>query len=339
MDRLELAIEPLRLTIDWGKLSFLATTGLHRDLSWRFNGFRDVGSGPTAQETMTLFPLFFAPGKADPRLTQLIQQATNRPPNRFPGNGQGTAPSSRRMQGLTALLGNRRLHAWLEDGPWPSELACLDLSSGWVIRHPLQRKAAVFLKTPSFLHTKVAAILEAVYFDLSLALPSQGALLLHGVGLARPHGGLLVLGLAGAGKSTLARLGETHRIIADDGIVVSRQDRCFHLLPSPFNQQADGKGNGLQTERQPLTMGLFLTKDSQVKIEAVAPEEACCRILKNHIHFLRYFDTASALAAFTLVVAICRQVPFFDLHFKKDPSFWPAVDNTMQTLMNKETLP
>jgi len=336
MHRLELAIEPLRLAIDWEKLSFWSSAGLGRDLSWRFNGFRDLNCGTTDQETMTLFPLSFLPAKADPQVAQLIQQATNRPLNRFPGNGQGTGSIARRRQDLSALLRNRGLHAWIKDGPWPSELTSLDLSSGWVIRNPLRRKAAVFLETPTFLRTKVAAIIEAVYFDLSLAFPAQDALLLHGVGLGRPHGGLLVLGLAGAGKSTLARLGEAHRIIADDGIVVSRRNRRFLLLPSPFNQQLNPRGNACQAGRQSLAMGLFLTKARRVRLDAVAPEEACCRILKNHIHFFRYFDSASALAAFALVVDICRQVPFFDLHFKKDPSFWPAVDEAMQTLTKRK---
>jgi hypothetical protein len=156
-----------------------------------------------------------------------------------------------------------------------------------------------------------------------------GGLLLHGVGIRRKGRGCLFLGLSGDGKTTIGDLSGPEEMISDDGIIVERRDKGHYLSPTPFDQKAsigmDPDASGKKRIR--MAAGFLLQKDTRVSVDPILPAEACSVILKNHIHFFRYFYPETVKKAFELVVEMCRQTPFYRLHFRKEPSFWPLVDN------------
>ena len=81
-------------------------------------------------------------------------------------------------------------------------------------------------------------------------------------------------------------------------------------------------------------MGFFLKKSDRVFIERVPPSEAGAVILKNHIHFFRYFPEKILEKAFYLVADLCRQIPFYRLYFRKDATFWIEIEKELSAIEN-----
>jgi hypothetical protein len=205
----------------------------------------------------------------------------------------------------------------------------LPFARGVLCRRGDETRSSLFLKTWSRKNTKVGSIYGSVYFVSAVGLPSIGGLLMHGVGIVDRGCGLLFLGLPGDGKSTIARLSRPRQVISDDGIVVIRRSDSYELVSTPFNQL----GNDVlppESRRIPLVMGVFLRKDERVYVERVPPLEACPVILRNHIHYFRYFPAAVAERTFLLVADLCRDIPFYRLHFRKDPGFWPLLERVLE---------
>jgi hypothetical protein len=162
-----------------------------------------------------------------------------------------------------------------------------------------------------------------------MALPSVKSIMLHGVGIKRNGMGYLFLGNSGAGKSTIAQYSLPKDIISDDGIIVEQKKTEYWLRTSPINQSSGLISNLKHNEFFDIKLdkGFFIIKDITDYIENVPSPEACSIILKNHIHYFRYFPLDSVRRSVYIVSNLCRYVPFYKLHFRKDSSFWSIVDS------------
>jgi len=108
-------------------------------------------------------------------------------------------------------------------------------------------------------------------------------------------------------------------------------DTGYAMARAPFDQHCPdtaGTGGGGGHDVR-IDAGFFLKQDQRVYLEPVSPPEACALILRHHIHYFRYFPRDRVERAFHRVTGLCRQAPFFRLHFKKEPSFWPLVEKEM----------
>jgi hypothetical protein len=216
---------------------------------------------------------------------------------------------------------------------------------GDVIIYPLDRdglilksspiNSTLFLKDRYRQMSKIGTICGAVYFMTSIALPIVDSSMLHGVGIRRNGSGHLFLGLPGDGKTTLAGFSPAEDVISDDGIIVRRDRSGYYLDPAPLDQSYSFKGGSrtYSTEGRRLAMGFFLERDDKVYLEKINPTDACSIILKNHIHFFRYFPYNYVKRTFSLITDLCRHVPFYRLHFKKDDSFWSVIDREREKII------
>jgi hypothetical protein len=282
------------------------------------------------QETLQVLPAKTrrrcSPGDFEP----LIKESLRIPLSRFPFVSDEKWRMRYLLRRTLPFLYEEEFRKFLSHVQGAQDLTLLPFASSLLCRRDGggEHRSALFLKTWSRKKTKVASIYGSVYFVSAVGLPSVEGLLMHGVGIVEQECGLLFLGLAGDGKSTLARLSRPRKVISDDGIIVTHRGGVYELHPTPFNQHETDVLT--PDERRPqLVMGFFLKKDEQVRIEKVSPLEACPIILKHHIHYFRYFPPEVAEQSFLLAADLCRTVPFYRLHFRKEPTFWPLVESAL----------
>jgi len=217
----------------------------------------------------------------------------------------------------------------------PGDVIIYPLNRDGVILKSSPTNSTLFLKDRYRQMSKVGTICGAVYFMTSIALPMFDSFMLHGVGISRNGSGHLFLGLPGDGKTTLAGFSPPEDVISDDGIIVRRDRSGYYLDPAPLDQSYSFKGGPriYSSEGRRLIMSFFLERDDKVYLEKINPTDACSIVLKNHIHFFRYFPYNCLKRTFSLITDLCRQVPFYRLHFKKDDSFWSVIEQEREKII------
>ena len=326
MQRIRLNISPLLLDIQWPGSALPTGFLLPRRMPGCFSGFIDSNGHPP-HETLDVVSTGLPVHKSEPAVERLVSESFNLPLFKFPFTQQTSFIDTRGMERLKPFYRHPLFRAMAREADAPHHLACRLLSGGCLLRNQRTFRSALFLKPFTGRPIKLTSLAQAAYFVCAMGLPRLDALLLHGVGLTHLGNGVLFLGRSGSGKSTIARFSGTMPVISDDGIIVQRIRNEYRLLPTPFDQQNMEGNLGTETTGQeaPLKMGVFLEQDQRVFLEKVHPAEACCRIIKNHIHFFGYFPRETAETAFSRITEMCRRVPFYRLHFRKDSVFRAVV--------------
>jgi hypothetical protein len=274
-------------------------------------------------------------GSGSGHLESLIEESLRIPLSRFPFASQEQKEMRYLLKKTLPFLHDERFRDFLGHAKGPEGVALLPFARAVLGRRRDGHESILFLKSWSRQRLKVAAIYGSVYFVSAVGLAAVGGLLMHGVGIADKGKGFLFLGLSGDGKSTVARLSMPREVVSDDGIIVSRQGGAYHLVPTPFNQYG-GSPMVAAGQKVRLVAGLFLRKAKDVRVEKVPPLEACPLILRNQIHYFRYFPPEAAERTFLLAADLCREVPFYRLYFREDPTFWPLVERALAENERKE---
>ena len=326
-NNLKLNISHFILDMDISRLE----TKLCQELELTFHPFI-IRNGQSPHEMLDVIPIKTPIGKrVSPDLETFIRQSLQVPLSKFPFTGDLEREVDYGVKRLRPFSKNADFKAYISGSHDPKAVALYWLHKGCLIRKHDATTSILFLKARCKRSVKIASIYGAVYFTASVALPLLNGIMVHGVGISRRGVGLLFLGLSGAGKTTVAQLSDPAEVIADDGIIVEHKEGDYFLATAPFDQlsSCSQRGNISPDHRRRLTMGLFLKKDNRVYLEKISSLEAGSLILKNQIHFFRYFPPHIAEKTFDLVTDLCRKIPFYRLHFKKDPSFWPLVEKEL----------
>lgn len=161
---------------------------------------------------------------------------------------------------------------------------------------------------------------EAEYFIRSafaLLAFAAGGLLLHAAGVVRDDSAYLFLGHSGAGKSTVARLSPSARLLSDDLVLLWPADGGWWVYATPFgNPDSPMTSPG----RAPLRVLLGLVQDREVRLEGVRPAVAVAEVVGNA-------PLISIVPGWTeALLERCQQIvqaaPYYHLHFLPDDSFW-----------------
>jgi hypothetical protein len=153
-----------------------------------------------------------------------------------------------------------------------------------------------------------------------LAVESSG-LLLHSAGVIRDGKGYVFPGVSGTGKSTIATLATDRETVLSDELVVVRKMRGGYLVYStPFygtNESVDLNAN------VPLKAAFLPVKDSEVYARRAKPSRALAKLLSSVLFFGQ--EAGSNQRLMDISADIVAQIPFYDLHFRRDASFWECI--------------
>lgn len=328
---LKLNISDLVIHMDLSRLE----NGVYSGLAEIFSPFiRDKGK--FSHETIDVLPLRKEVRKSvDPGLEAIVRKSLEIPLSKFPFTTDLEREVEYLFKKVSPFFRDAGFKAFLEGLNDPGAILMYPFGKGCIIRRRDSATSHLFLRGRYWRRSKVGTIFGTTYLTTSLALPLVDSVMLHGVGIRRQGVGYLFLGLSGDGKSTLAGFSPPDEVISDDGIVLVGNVSNYYLDISPFDQLASYKRylKISSAKRARLGVGFFLKKDSRVYLEKVPPSDACSMILKNHIHYFRYFPPDRVKKAFSLVTGLCRRIPFYNLHFKKDPSFWSRIEGELSNMI------
>lgn len=160
--------------------------------------------------------------------------------------------------------------------------------------------------------------LEAcVRIAASLALPRDGAVILHASAVVHDGRALVFTGVSGAGKSTissmLAAAYPTCTKIADELLVLRRRDDAWHVEVPPYLGPA-GIDHGATA---PLGAVHFLVQAPHDVRERLPPAAALRELLRHVLVYVA--DARTAEQVLYLGAALTSGVPCYRLHFQKHP--------------------
>lgn len=151
----------------------------------------------------------------------------------------------------------------------------------------------------------------------------RGGALVHAASAVRNGKGYLFYGESGAGKSTLSASSTRARVVSDDlSLVLPRADGGLDLVGSPFRGTYES-GDPV-VGRFPLAAGFRIVKAERAEVRDAKRVIAFGQLVGNLTFVAEAFRERPDL--FASIEAAFASVPLFHLHFKKDDSYWDAID-------------
>jgi hypothetical protein len=151
----------------------------------------------------------------------------------------------------------------------------------------------------------------------------RGGALVHGASAVRAGKGYLFFGESGAGKSTLSEVSRRGAIVSDDlSLLLPRPGGGLDLVGSPFRGTYEG-GDPV-VGRFPLAAGFRILK-APVAAVLPAPRPVVFGQLVGNLTFVaEAFGERPDL--FASVERAFAGVPLYHLEFRKDDTYWDAID-------------
>jgi hypothetical protein len=251
-----------------------------------------------AREVVRRYGAFLTTADAVPRLTARVELTA-------PGSDKRTGSSLELTLSQASDTGEHRLDA-------PGFRASLDLEQG-------AGKLALASAIP------LADLEHFLRVTVALLAFREGGVLIHAAGLLADAGVHLFIGQSGSGKSTVAALSPQALALNDDLIVLRPAGERWDAWGTPFWNIETARRDG-QTAFGPLTGIYRLVQDTEVHLEGLSSAAATAELVAN---CPVVNGSPAHLAALLLR---CRQladaVPVRRLHFRKDGSFWPLIQQS-----------
>jgi hypothetical protein len=171
--------------------------------------------------------------------------------------------------------------------------------------------------------TKPRAIENFVRAAVAWQAACRGGALVHAASAVWQGSGFLFYGESGAGKSTLAACNRRARIVSDDlSLVLPDADGRLLLTGSPFRGTYEG-GEPV-VGRFPVAAGFRLIKAERAAVRAVGRVQALSELVGNLPFVADKFVERPDL--FQAVERAFAPVPLAHLHFRKDDTYWDAIE-------------
>ena len=165
----------------------------------------------------------------------------------------------------------------------------------------------------------------------------NGNISLHASTIIRRGFGFLFLGHSGAGKSTVAMLSQTlARVLNDEKVFLTPEDDHYLLSRIPNLDETDFSAednvmvrNQSHDGSKIYLSGIFVLKQDTVSFLRPLPELAVAHALMNGFFELPRIFTLShqeMLYALQILSQVARDIPAYELHFRKSPEFWKLID-------------
>lgn len=180
----------------------------------------------------------------------------------------------------------------------------------------------------------LGSALNAIRQIISQQVFSEDGLVLHASCVAKDSEAFIFAGRSGAGKSTAAMLSSGMRIISDDLTAVRKTGNSLSAWGLPSISEY---GHAQTISKHPPAnafpiRGLFLlSQDTRNFLIPVSNASAAAHLLALPRH---KFEAETLGKLLELLADLTDHVPTYELHFKKDPSFWDCINNEFSTTKN-----
>jgi hypothetical protein len=206
----------------------------------------------------------------------------------------------------------------------PEMIECIVDWSNWVVSFTVERE--VF--DPRIDYKPMNLLFRGIYYAIHKwkrrAVPD--AYLVHGCGLLDERkGGYLFTGPSGIGKSTVAKLAQSRAVMNDEAVLVRRQEGRYRIEGTPL----EGDLRPTSNSSADLAAIFFLKQAIDVSVRKLGVVDACTRLLGQVMETTPLFDTSgngSMDERMGVCATLAESVPVYELCFRRDASFWAAVE-------------
>lgn len=333
MNTLTLKITDFYLEIDLGDVN----PGICEELRRDFHQFICKDHKEPDEKLFVIQQRLTGKYKADKVHEEILKGILQRPKLKFPFSNNPLKDIEKDIRNLSRYSRNPRYISFFKDLDNPENIMVYPMEKACFYIRQQNSGSALFLRNYFFRRSNAGSIWESIHLTSAMALPLHDSMLMHGVGIRREDKGYLFLGLPDSGKTTVASFSPPDDVISDDGIFLEKEDTEFFLSRAIIDQSSN-KGRRYENppEKTRLRMGFFLEKSDRNSLERILPADACSIILKNHIHYFRYFLPESVSKSFSLITDLCKNIPFYRLHFRKEPFFWTNIKEEMYNIEKQE---
>jgi hypothetical protein len=148
--------------------------------------------------------------------------------------------------------------------------------------------------------------------------------LLHSCSVVRDGQGYVFVGPSGSGKSTIAGLSTSFSVLNDEMSLISGDNGSFSVHATPFNGYFRQKKN----LEGPLK-GIFIIKqDKSTYIKKVSMNDCIATLVQEMVPFMGILSAERDVPRVAMIeqaIDTLSQVPFYELHFLPDESFWNCI--------------
>jgi len=165
------------------------------------------------------------------------------------------------------------------------------------------------------------------YLLTFLHLREGNGLALHGLGVVREGEAYVFFGPSGSGKTTAAGLSAPHTILSDDLVFLKHAEGTHWVHPTPpWGDMQRGKR---ENRPYPLKAVFKLIKAAEIAIRRVYPAKALADVITLPHLPEDLIQPDILLSGF---LRLMREVPYYELCFTRDRSFWPCIDESLRRI-------
>jgi hypothetical protein len=159
------------------------------------------------------------------------------------------------------------------------------------------------------------------YLFIFIHLRDGDGLVLHALGVLKDGEAYVFFGPSGSGKTTAAHLSNGCTILSDELVFVQLAQESFWVHPTP--PWGDIQRGKRENRPYPLKAVFKLIKADDIGMKQSNPAQGIADVT-TFPHLPRdLIGPDRLLERFTQLV---KRVPFYELHFTRDRSFWPCID-------------
>ncbi len=186
-----------------------------------------------------------------------------------------------------------------------------------------QGKIAICRPESPYLEDAVENTLRVVFAWKALLM---GGFLIHSAGIRRAGESYLFFGPSGSGKTTVSGLSPAADVLHDDLCLVVPWRGAYRAMGFPF--LGDGRESLPEIQELNPVAGFYrlvqAASDDRAGLEKLPPSRGAAEIIGS-LPFVSEHSQAR-LSALDNIARTVAQVPVFHLKFRKDASFWNAVE-------------
>ena len=171
------------------------------------------------------------------------------------------------------------------------------------------------------------AVESFLRISYSFLAVEHGGLLLHSAGALRDGRGYIFPGQSGTGKSTIAGLATPREtILSDEMVVVRKKEESYLVYSTPFYGTNPSAGRNIAA---PLRAAFLPVKDQAVYLKEAKPAQVLSKLLASVLFFGQ--EPALSRRLMDIGADVVARVPFYEMHFRRDGSFWECIAELEKT--------